>query len=693
MPNNPLLLVFLIITMGTMNDSIAQQCATTTKEQQALQNPSTALLRAQTRAKILAHKLKKSISQTTYTIPVVVHILYRTPTQNLSKQRIEEQIQSLNQDFRRQNADTVYTPTDFLPVAADAQIQFCLATRDPNGQPTTGITRRAVTLTNIGNGSAYYSSIAGGQTAWDPNRYLNIWVCEIGGGVLGFTYRPGTAPIGADGVVIHYSNFGSTGAIAPFDKGRTTTHEIGHWLDLDHTWGAGGCGQDDGIRDTPNQNQKSNGCPTHPHNSCGSPDMFMNYMDYTNDACMNLFTQGQCNHMRATIQRVRPNLLLGQACVMVNNDAGIQIIVPNSLVCTDSLHAKVLLYNYGTNDLQTAKVYYQLDNGMIGNINWSGNLTSTQSTLIHLPPLFLSSTTTHSLRVWSKQPNQQVDPLPVNDSSVVNFSTVQPQQLPLTEGFQQTVGVPSGWQVENPDNSVTWAHNTTVGHSSTACFFVDNWDYQNQTGAIDRLLSPAVVLPPNTTPLLQFNLAYALFSPSSYGDTLRVQVSKDCGATWATVYEKGGAMLSTVTGTRSTEFVPQNHEWRRETVNLSAYRGAEALQLRFEHWSGAENNLYLDNINLSVPNHTTNLVQPSFGLQLWPNPSQGVVQLELSLPVSGKVLTWRLYNVVGQQVLEIEKKGAKNNRYQLVLQTLPKGIYFLEVEWNGQRQVKQIVLQ
>lgn len=684
---------FIILHVLFVQEIYGQQCATIQKEQQALRDPVIAQKRAQVHAQILAQARQRTASNTVYTIPVVIHVLYNGTVQNISRQQIDEQIQVLNEDFRRQNADAVSTPTDFLSVAADARIEFCLATRDPNGQPTTGITRRAVSVANIGNGNDYYSSARGGQDIWDANRYLNIWVCEIGGGTLGFTYRPGTAPPGADGVVIDYDNFGSTGATAPYNQGRTTTHEVGHWLDLDHLWGAGGCGQDDGIGDTPIQDQESNGCPTHPRTSCGSADMFMNYMDYTDDACMNMFTQGQSNQMRAAIQSARPNLVIGQRCIIVNNDAGIEITFPNGLVCSDSLRAQVLLYNYGANSLQSTEVYYQLDNGVVNNLNWTGNLNSTQNTPIALPALLLSNSPSHQLKVWTEQPNQQNDPAPVNDTSIVNFSAIQTQLLPLTEGFQQAMGLPTGWQVNNPDGAITWAQNTQVGQSSSASFFVDNWDYQGQLGAVDYLVMPAVGLPNNTIPVLQFDLAYALFTPSGYGDTLRVQASKDCGTTWTTVYEKGGAVLSTITGTSSVEFVPQAGEWRRETVGLNAYQGEEDLQLRFEHISEAENNLYLDNVNISILNNITNPIKQSFEMQVFPNPSRGQVQLALMLPTKGQPITWRLYNTVGQELLQQQEAAAQTDIYQLSLEQLPKGVYFLEVQWEGQRQVQQIVLQ
>ncbi len=280
----------------------------------------------------------------------------------------------------------------------------------------------------------------------------------------------------------------------------------------------------------------------------------------------------------------------------------------------------------------------------------------------------------------------------MNDSSSMAFFALQPQLLPLAEGFQQTLGLPTNWRIENLDNGITWAYTAAVGQSSSAAFYMDNWDYQNQTGAVDRLVLPAVTLPQNTIPLLQFGLAYALFSPSGYGDTLRVQASDDCGQTWATVYEKGGALLSTVTGPRSTEFVPQTNEWRQETVDLSAYRGVEALQVRLEHVSEAENNLYLDNFSISLLNNVRSLQVQGWG-RLSPNPTQGEMQLEVHLPESGKALTWRLYNAVGQELLQYQEVAERTNRYQLSLAHLPKGLYFLAWEWEGQRQVERLILR
>ena len=222
------------------------------------------------------------------TIPVVVHVLYNTAAQNVSDAQIASQIAVLNEDFQKLNADISKTPSAFAPLAANVNIGFTLAKRDPSGNATTGITRKQVTQTSWGTDDKMKSSTTGGTTAWNTGQYLNIWVCNLSGGVLGYAQFPGGA-VSTDGVVILTTGFGRNGsAAAPFNLGRTATHEVGHWLNLRHIWGDAACGNDL-VSDTPTQNTSNTGCPAFPKRTCGNTtngDMFMNYMDYTDDACM-----------------------------------------------------------------------------------------------------------------------------------------------------------------------------------------------------------------------------------------------------------------------------------------------------------------------------------------------------------------------------------------------------------------------
>lgn len=245
------------------------------------------------------------------TIPVVVHVIYKTAAQNISDEQINSQINVLNRDFRRRNADTINTPDRFKPFAADVQIQFQLATADPKGRATTGIVRNATNVTRWSTDDKIKFSSQGGDDAWDSHYYLNFWVGDLGS-MLGYSAVPG-ATAEKDGVVINYTTFGTINVGAPYNLGRTATHEVGHWLGLKHPWGDSYCG-DDLVDDTPKQGNFTSGCPTTFRSSCGNDklgDMYMNYMDFTNDACLNLFTKGQKQRMRSLFSTGGPrNLLL-----------------------------------------------------------------------------------------------------------------------------------------------------------------------------------------------------------------------------------------------------------------------------------------------------------------------------------------------------------------------------------------------
>jgi len=245
-----------------------------------------------------------SVTGTIYQIPVVVHIVYNTTAQNITDAQVQSQIAVLNEDFRRTNADKGNTPAGFASLAADCEIQFCLASVSPTGAATTGIVRKYTTTTSFSQDDGVKYSSSGGDDAWPATKYLNIWVCNLGGGLLGYAQFPG-GPAATDGVVIYYKYFGRGGsAVAPYNKGRTATHEVGHWLNLYHIWGDdnGACTGSDQVSDTPNQGAEHYGCPGFPSSSCSNGangDMFMNYMDYTDDACMNMLTLGQKTRMRA----------------------------------------------------------------------------------------------------------------------------------------------------------------------------------------------------------------------------------------------------------------------------------------------------------------------------------------------------------------------------------------------------------
>ena len=246
------------------------------------------------------------------TIPVVVHVVHRTAAENISDAQVKSQIDALNRDFRAKNSDLSKVPKVWKSLVTDSNIQFALASKDPKGKKTSGITRTATKVASFGPENTVKAPKTGGVAPWPTDRYLNFWVCNLGQGLLGYAQFPG-GPSKTDGVVMLHTAFGTQGsAQAPFNKGRTTTHEVGHFLGLRHIWGdRNDCNGDDFVADTPRAKAANFGKPKFPHITCNngpSGDMFVNYMDYVDDAAMCMFTAGQVARMNATLAGPRKKL-------------------------------------------------------------------------------------------------------------------------------------------------------------------------------------------------------------------------------------------------------------------------------------------------------------------------------------------------------------------------------------------------
>jgi hypothetical protein len=326
-------LLLLAVGLPFFGKAQQEKCLTTAVMQEHLQRyPELAAQRAALSAQMKAFETdlqNGATERAVVTIPVVVHVVYKSPFDNISDAQIQSQIDVLNRDFRKQNDEIADVPLIFTGLTADVEFQFCLAQLDPAGQPTNGITRKQTDYSNIGilvapdgRGRVHYDDL-GGTYAWNPNQYLNIWVARIGGGILGYATPPGTAPIAEDGVVVDPQYFGTVGTAAnsfPNHLGRTATHEVGHYFNLFHIWGNGfdSCFDDDDVDDTPVQRNPFSGCPSHPQTSCGTTSMFMNFMDYTDDPCMAMFTLGQKSRMTAALFTARPGLLASSVCTFVS---------------------------------------------------------------------------------------------------------------------------------------------------------------------------------------------------------------------------------------------------------------------------------------------------------------------------------------------------------------------------------------
>lgn len=259
------------------------------------------------------------------TIPVVFHVLYKNATQNISDAQINSQLTILNNDYRKLNADfSTVVPAPFQSFGADMEIVFCKATQTPTGATTTGVTRKSVPSSFVFENSYFTTS---GEPAWNQAKYLNIWIGRFSdNSLLGFAYLPSAAGAPFDGLCIGDKYFGNTGtATAPYNKGRTATHEIGHYFGLDHPWGDGNCNGDDGVADTPGTSEPYYVCQSFPDNdyTCvpsANGAMYMNFMDYVPDACMAFFTTGQKAIMQATLAGPRASLLTSSGCSSLGLD-------------------------------------------------------------------------------------------------------------------------------------------------------------------------------------------------------------------------------------------------------------------------------------------------------------------------------------------------------------------------------------
>lgn len=296
---------------------------------------------------------KKSVATTPRTavnIPVVVHVVWNKDEENISEEQILSQIEVLNKDFNAENVEVPSVPNMFADLVADVDFHFCLASKDPDGNPTNGITRTFTTNNQgIGGTSSIHHANQGGQDAWDTDKYLNIWVAKFAGAVGGVASFPNEGPDDEQGVEINYKHFGATGTATnpPYNLGRTCTHEIGHYFNLEHLWGPNinsCCNEDDGVADTPvSCEDYLHECPTGNTFSCTAPDMWMNFMNYTDDACMAMFSKGQKLRMYDALNTFRPGLLESDGCgaVATNETEAAQSLVVYGNLASDELWFEV----------------------------------------------------------------------------------------------------------------------------------------------------------------------------------------------------------------------------------------------------------------------------------------------------------------------------------------------------------------
>lgn len=652
-------------------------------------------------ANYIANQKINPTTQAVMTIPVVFHVVYQNSTENIPDSRLTDQLAALNDDYRKLNSDWTSTPATWQSLVADCEVNFCLATLDPNGNPTTGITRTSTTDNSFSTDDQIKYTSQGGKDAWDRNQYLNIWVGDLGGGLLGYAQFPG-GPAATDGVVLHYLYTGTTGAQPPYNLGRTATHEVGHWLGLYHIWGDDGnaCTGSDLVSDTPNQASENYQCwsPGTVRTDACSPSapgfMWMNYMDYTDDACMYMFTNGQKTRITATLNGPRLSLQSSNGCgTQQALDAGIiSIVSPVGNVCATTFAPIVTLRNFGSTTLTSVTITYQVDGNPASNYNWTGSLASGGQTNVTLPNI-TTTAGTHTLTMCTNAPNSGTDGNTGNDctTGIISVSTGG-TPLPYVQGFESTTFVPTGWTLYNPDNSITWERTTAASKTGVASAWIDNWNYLGGNGQQDEMILMPLNLSSVLNPQLTFEVAYVYWTvPYQYSDTLEILISTDCGVTWTTIYQKWGNQLMTATplSSNSVGWVPNNTEWRKETVSLSTYQSATNAIFKFRNVTDYEDNLYIDDINIDNQSGISEIDLGSL-VNIYPNPSSGSVNVSVSLP-SEDDISIIVYDVLGKLLLN-SRDRSKGGIYTMNLSGFDAGVYFIEIKAGNNTVTRKIIL-
>jgi hypothetical protein len=549
-------------------------------------------------------------------IPVVVHILHNGTSigveANISDAQVLSQIRVLNEDFRRKNADAIRTPAEFLPVAADANIEFVLAKQDPNGLPTTGIVRKQGPKTIYAPEDA---TLIGQTSQWNPEEYLNVWVVPLVSPFLGYATFPTSnlpglnfSPTAAirDGITIDYLFFGTGPGTAANTTGRTATHEVGHYLGLRHIWGdEAGCELDDFVLDTPSQDNPNNTiCNDNPSRfSCGNSNMIQNYMDYTPDPCMNLFTKGQVDRFDVVLTNSprRATLVNSRGTkdpILPSRDVSLSKVVnPADALCQTIVAPQVEIQNRGFELVSSVRIEFRWNGNLIESKRFTTELRTTEKVTL----TFGNLDTRGEVNEFSftvVQVNDQADL--VSSNNTLSTRPIQQGQLTLPYAVSLST-LPETWIIGNPDQSLTWEKtNLTIDGSAQPALFIRHYEYEAQ-GQLDYFISPQIDLTKYPNAQLVFEVAHAPYNQAGFQDELLVAIAPDCSLDFDIItppYKKNGTRLQTADPTVN-EFIPtSNAQFRTEIVNLSKFKDLGKVRLALVTKNAFGNNIFLRNIRV-----------------------------------------------------------------------------------------------
>tara|TARA_Y100000589_G_scaffold10896_1_gene9014 strand:- start:676 stop:2856 length:2181 start_codon:yes stop_codon:yes gene_type:complete len=656
-----------------------------------------------------------------YIIPVVFHIIHEGGAENISLTQIEDQMRILNEDFARLNPDTTNTPAIFAQNAGDTNIEFRLAKIDPNGDCTQGVTRTYSSLT-VGARNNVKELIQ-----WDPTRYMNVWVVKTieqfdpdGGIVLGFAQFPNQlfSDPETDGIVIRHDYCGSI-ETASSNRGRTLTHEAGHWLNLRHIWGDEDCGNDN-IDDTPTGQEPNYGictgnfpynvgvCSSSPGQTItqSSGEMFMNYMDYSDDFCMNMFSLGQGERMRSAINTYRNYLTTNSNLIATGtNDDHVLVDCPPIAEFTSN-------YTFGCegDGFEFESNFYNAPESSITGYEWTFEGADNTYSNDANPTVTYSQSGTYNVSLTV------INASGSNTITKSNYVSISSEYAEMTgpyfqnfevEGFPTYENYPiANWTITG-NISDSWERTTNAtspdlspidNGENTASFRIRSLDFID-AGETHSLVTPGIDLSNLNPPVrAYFDLAYARRSGNT-NDLLEIHASDDCGRTWVKRWDRecneDNDDLSTNGGSNVVfPFTPTNSHWEQQTVNINSYAGRSNVSLKFVFTGFGGNWLYIDNF---VVCETGNLFlnEESFSeLNIFPNPSKGDATIEFNLFKDSKIeitLSNLHGAILAQESTELK---AKLNRIQLkeIYASLKAGVYFIKITQNGISATKKVVI-
>lgn len=640
------------------------------------------------------------LSTTKKVIPVVFHILHQGGTENITMEQIRNQVAILNEEFNRMQADTNLGPADFQSLGGRIAVEFRLATKDPDGNCTQGVTRTYSALTKCIENPEDAKYV----TSWPSNKYLNVWLVKAmryqgqttcsGGGYAQF---PGGGSTETDGVEIRNDLIGSIGTSATNTgwgnfKGRYLIHELGHWFNLIHIWGDQTCGNDL-ISDTPPAEASNSGCPSfpwHANNSCGSDangEMFNNYMDYSQGACLNIFTKQQAVRMDAALNAPAGNRnKLWQPANLTATGTD-TVIVPD---CP----AKPELFPYAT------KILCGGGSVTFKDFSWGGTKTSRLWTFPGGSPA--TSTDSIVTVTYSTPGNYDVTLSNSNANGtesktfpkhvVVLASGPSSQALPAAFDFEGTDPL-ADWIVLTPNGGNTWIPFDLVGYASNKSVRITN--SQNKPGQFHELITPSVDLTNHTSTTLKYNLMYR--SKNSFNkDKLVISFSKDCGLNWTTITTRIAnttpLSLNTMTTNSTGNYIPlTDADWRIESVNIPSNFISNNFRVRFSFTTSGGNNIYIDNVRFAgTP--TTGLEDPVVAgeILLFPNPAGKEVFVQTN---RGQLEEVVIRDVTGKEIKRQSAIPSLNEPYKINTTGLQTGLYVFELTISGNKVRKQVVVK